>query len=86
MSADFHFRWLGPVFESDDRHVLMVGGMQVGAVFAPAGLNPRYTRWRCWLTKNANPVEGVSASLEIAKGRVEGQVREALALLAAVPE
>lgn len=88
MSGPFHLQWHAPAFEGDDRHILTCGALHVGAAFAganyPSGRR-RGVRWRVWVTKNMNPVDGVSASLEAAKEACEARVREALSLMLMVP-
>lgn len=85
MSESFDLHWRGPAFEGDDRHLLFCGALAVGALFEGviprAGDGRRNVRWRCWVTKNMNPVDGVAGSLDGAKRAVEARVREALALM-----
>jgi hypothetical protein len=80
MSGGFQFRWMDPAFDGDNRHLLLVGALHVGAVFGPFG--GKHARFRVWLSRNVNPIEGVAASVDEAKKRVEARVREALSLMA----
>ncbi len=80
-SPAFEMQWLAPHVDGDHRWLLRVGGMHCAAVFDGTAHGARGIRWRAWVTKNMNPVDGVSGSLETAKADAEARVAEALALL-----
>lgn len=63
-------RWV----REEGRIVAMCGDVRVGAVFLREGA--RYTRWRAWVTKSMNPVEGTKSSTELAQAEVERRFAE----------
>lgn len=59
------------------RIVAMCGDAPIGAVFPSVG---RRTRWRAWVTKNMNPVDGTERTLDEAQEAVRKKFCQFLAL------
>lgn len=69
------------------RILAMRGDAPIGAIFPPWEGRSR-ARWRVWVTKNMNPVEGTARHVEAAKVEIEKRFEEFLALakLQPIPE